>query len=200
LTKDDAVTGPNAARIQEYRNRLEAEARKLEAERQRLKQATAALMTEPTEPEPEASRRFTATATTDRSPSRPRRRGGSGARARAPRVRIADSRRTWRSLTPRTTSRRKQQLLQTPEPTDRQSLAMHLYTRLAAAISDGCDGAINHTGTTAAAPIGAVRNRREQLPSSASGKQYSLCPVAKQKSRISGPGGRWYNTGGTTTK
>ncbi len=54
LSKDDAVTDPNAARIQEYRNRLEAEARKLEAERQRLKQATAALMTEPPEPEPES--------------------------------------------------------------------------------------------------------------------------------------------------
>ena len=53
MTKDDGVTDPNAARIQEYRNRLEAEARKLEAERQRLKQATAALMTEPPEPEPE---------------------------------------------------------------------------------------------------------------------------------------------------
>jgi hypothetical protein len=53
LAKGDAVTDPNAARIQEYRNRLEAEARKLEAERQRLKQATAALMTEPPEPEPE---------------------------------------------------------------------------------------------------------------------------------------------------
>ena len=53
LTKDDAVTDPNAARIQEYRNRLEAEARKLEAERQRLKQATATLMTEPPVPEPE---------------------------------------------------------------------------------------------------------------------------------------------------
>ncbi len=50
--KDDPVTDPNEARIQEYRNRLEAEARKLEAERQRLKQATAALMTEPPEPEP----------------------------------------------------------------------------------------------------------------------------------------------------
>ncbi|MBI1355767.1 MAG: hypothetical protein GC160_15615 [Acidobacteria bacterium] len=58
LSKDDAVTDPNAARIQEYRNRLEAEARKLEAERQRLKQATAALMTEPPEPEPEASPPF----------------------------------------------------------------------------------------------------------------------------------------------
>lgn len=58
LTKDDAVTDPNAARIQEYRNRLEAEARKLEAERQRLKQATAALMTEPPEPEPETEPPF----------------------------------------------------------------------------------------------------------------------------------------------
>lgn len=54
LAQEDAVTDPNAARIQEYRNRLEAEARKLEAERQRLKQATAALMTEPPEPEPES--------------------------------------------------------------------------------------------------------------------------------------------------
>jgi len=50
--KGDAVVDPNEARIQEYRNRLEAEARKLEAERQRLKQATAALMTEPSEPQP----------------------------------------------------------------------------------------------------------------------------------------------------
>ena len=58
LTKDDAVTDPNAARIQEYRNRLEAEARKLEAERQRLKQATAALMTEPPEPETETDPPF----------------------------------------------------------------------------------------------------------------------------------------------
>lgn len=50
--KDDAVIDPNTARIQEYRNRLEAEARKLEAERERLKQATASLTMEAAEPEP----------------------------------------------------------------------------------------------------------------------------------------------------
>lgn len=49
---DDAVVDPNEARIQEYRNRLEAEARKLEAERDRLKQATASLITEQSEPDP----------------------------------------------------------------------------------------------------------------------------------------------------
>ena len=58
LAKDDAVTDPNAARIQEYRNRLEAEARKLEAERQRLKQATAELMAEPPHSEPEVGESF----------------------------------------------------------------------------------------------------------------------------------------------
>ena len=45
--KRDGVIDPNEARIQEYRNRLDAEARKLEAERERLKQAQAVLGMEP---------------------------------------------------------------------------------------------------------------------------------------------------------